>query len=77
MRDSITVKTNVLNNILTTLSQLKEEVAQLKERLDLEPPYGSDAWWKWSEKKSREEYKKGNYVTLKTEKEIDDFFASI
>jgi len=27
---------------------------------EVEPPYGSDEWWKWSEKKADEDIKKGN-----------------
>ena len=29
---------------------------------EVEPPYGSDEWWKWSEKKADEDIKKGNVV---------------
>ena len=29
---------------------------------EVEPPYGSDEWWKWSEKKADENIKKGNVV---------------
>ncbi|OGD98816.1 hypothetical protein A3A49_00690 [Candidatus Curtissbacteria bacterium RIFCSPLOWO2_01_FULL_38_11b] len=29
---------------------------------EVEPPYGSDEWWKWSEKKADEDIKRGNVV---------------
>jgi hypothetical protein len=52
-------------------------IAQLLEKLEQEPPYGSDAWWEWPIKKGKEDIKKGKYTSLKTHREIDRFFESL
>jgi len=35
--------------------------------------YGSDEWWKKSDAKAIEEYKKGNFVTVTNDKQLKEF----
>lgn len=66
-----------LDKILSTLEELKKEVSQVKEKLEEAPPYGSDEWWKWSIKRSEEDYKAGRYKTFKTVEEMQKHLDSL
>lgn len=70
--DTITVK-----NILFTLRELKEQLARLNERLESEPPYGSDAWWQWSDRKAKEDIKAGRYTKIHNKKDLHLFLDSL
>lgn len=59
------------------MNRLEKMVASILEKFEQEPPYGSDAWWKWSIKKGKEAIKKGEYVEVTTDKQRDDFFKSL
>lgn len=55
------------NQILNILSQIQRDLADVKKKVeDLEPAYGSDAWWKWSDKKAVEDIKAGRYTTVRS-----------
>jgi len=52
-----------LEDILERLDKLAKELKVIKERLaESEPPYGSEAWWQWSEKQASKEIATGKVV---------------
>jgi len=66
------------NQILNILSQIQKDLADVKKKIeDLEPIYGSDAWWKWSDKKAMEDIKTGRYTTVGSKKELSKFMGSL
>jgi len=66
------------NQILNILSQIQRDLADVKKKVeDLEPVYGSDAWWKWSDKKAMEDIKVGRYTTVRSKKELSKFMGSL
>ncbi len=55
-----------LEVILERLDKLAKELKFIKEKLkETEPPYGSNAWWQWAEKKADEDISAGRYTTYK------------
>lgn len=78
MSNIVVVDSKTLSEILTRLDRLTKDVADVKERLfSTEPVYGNDEWWKWSDKKAREEIKKGSYYKVHNKKELRDFLKNI
>ena len=71
------INTETIEKIFTALKEVKQELKEVKEKLDREPPYGSSAWWDWSDRKAMEEYKAGDYFSLLSAKELDEFFKNI
>ena len=66
------------NQILNILSQIQKDLADVKKKIeDLEPIYGSDAWWKWSDKKAMDDIKAGRYTTVRSKKELSKFMGSL
>lgn len=66
------------DQVLTILNQIQKDLADVKRKIeDLEPVYGSDAWWKWSDAKALEEIKEGKGTVIKNKKELDKFFKSL
>lgn len=67
---TITVPTKTFEKILSRLDQLTQEVEIIKSKLfEKEPPYGSDAWWEWSDKKAMEDIKAGKTVKFSSTEE--------
>lgn len=78
MAQTITVPTKTFEEILSRLDQLTEEVFAIKVKLfDKEPPYGSDEWWEWSDRKAMEDIKAGRVTTIRNKKELQQFFNSL
>ncbi len=78
MNQAITVTPKTIEQILTRLDTLTKEVKTMKARLfGEEPPYGSDAWWEWSDKKAIEEIKAGKGIKIHNKKELDTFFKNL
>ena len=65
----------LVNRVKALEKTVHDLVAKLKDTLDIEPPYGSDAWWEWSNKKGLEDIKKGDYYEMKNQKELKDFLS--
>jgi hypothetical protein len=66
MNQTATVDQKTLETILDRLDKLAKELKFIKERLtEIEPPYGSESWWQWSEKKADEEIASGRYKVYK------------
>lgn len=78
MSQAATVSTKTINTIQARLDELTKEVKAIKARLfEEEPPYGSDAWWKWSDKKAQEDIKAGKGTKIANKKELDAFFKRL
>lgn len=78
MAHTVTIDQKTIKLILTRLEELTQEVKSLKAKLmDDEPPYGSDAWWEWSDKKALEDYKAGRYTEVRTKEELQTFLDSL
>ena len=77
MAQTVTVEIKVLKQILERLDDLAQEVRALKEKhSSQEPPYGSDEWWKWSDKKSLKAHRKGEYLEISTPEELKKVFKA-
>lgn len=63
MSQTVTVSSKTIEQILARLDRLTKEVKTIKAKLFEESPYGSDAWWKWSDKKALEEIRQGKGMT--------------
>lgn len=81
MANTVTLSKQQYQKLLNRVNALEQTVQSLvenlKDKLDIEPPYGSDAWWKWSVKKGEEDIKKGRSTTIKNKKELDAFFEHL
>ncbi|MEK7185832.1 MAG: hypothetical protein AAB675_00515 [Patescibacteria group bacterium] len=78
MNQTITVSPKTIEEILARLDKLTREIRVIKTKLfEEEPPYGSDEWWKWSDEKAIEDYKKGRYTVIRSKKELNEFFGSL
>lgn len=66
------------DQVLTILNQIQKDLADIKRKVnDLEPVYGSDAWWDWSDKRADEDIKAGRYTTVRSKKELSQFLNSL
>lgn len=78
MNQTFATTQKTLEAILSHLEELKREIKSIRKKLEAsEPPYGSDAWWQWSDKKAIEDYKKGRYTKISSKRELDKFFDSL
>lgn len=78
MSNTIAISATKLDKILKILTDIKQEVAALTEKVeDLEPLYGSDEWWEWSDKKALKSIREGKGIKIRNHKELDNFFRSL
>lgn len=77
MADAVYIPEKKLDKILSILDALKVEIKELKSKTQKEPPYGSDEWWEWSDKKAMEDIKAGRYKTFKSVKELTKHLDSL
>lgn len=77
MANTVTLSQPAYKELLNRLSRLEKMVVSLVEKFEQEPPYGTDAWWDWSIKKSKEAIKKGEYVEITTKQQLNDYFKSL
>lgn len=78
MKNTISLDAKTVELILTRLEKLVNDVQTIKKALfDEEPPYGSDEWWEWSDKKAVEEIKAGQYTEIRTKKGLQTFLDSL
>lgn len=78
MAQAITISPRTIAEILFRLDELTKEVRAIKTKLfQGEPPYGSEAWWEWSDKKALDEIKQGKYTELRNKKELNAFLDSL
>lgn len=65
MAQTMTVPAKTFTEILSRLDRLTRDVQAIKTKLSgKEPPYGSEEWWEWSDKKAMEDIKAGRVVTF-------------
>lgn len=75
---TITVPAKTFEKIVSRLDDLTQEVKTIKAKLfEEEPPYGSDEWWEWSDKKAMEEIKQGKGIVLHNKKGLKEFFKNL
>ena len=78
MNQAITVSSKTIEEILAHLNTLTKEVKEIRAKLFREePPYGSDEWWKWSDKKALDEIKAGKGTKIHNKKELNVFFKNL
>ncbi len=71
MAQTVTLDIKTIERIFTEFARLHKDMAELKEKLlDKEPPYGSDEWWEWSDRKAREDIKEGRYKTFSNAEDL-------
>lgn len=75
---TMTVPTKTFEEILSRLDQLTKEVHVIRVKLfESEPPYGSNEWWEWSDRKAMEDIKAGRFVELKNKGELKTYLDSL
>lgn len=63
MSQTVTIPAETLDEIFSRLNELSKAVKKISVRLlKEEPPYGSDKWWEWSERRADEDIKTGKLV---------------
>ncbi len=78
MTQTISVDINTIKLILQRLDDLAQDVAEIKKKVsEKEPPYGSQAWWDWSDKKAKEDIKKGRYTMVRDKNELQTHLDSL
>ena len=77
MTQVISIDNKIAKDLLSLLRELKQQVASLNEKLEGAPPYGSNEWWEWSNKKAQEDIKNGRYSTLHNKKELQEYLNSL
>lgn len=77
MASTISIDTKTISQIISRLDQLTRDVKTIKSKIITKPTYGSDEWWEWSDKKAIEDIKRGRTVTIKSKKELNEFFDSL
>jgi hypothetical protein len=66
---------NRISHLESVLYKIAEKVGVSPEAL--EPLYGSDIWWKWSDEKALNDIKNGRYVGFKTPEELQRHLDSL
>lgn len=75
---TITIPVETFEKLVSRLDELTREVKAIRVRLfEKEPPYGSDEWWEWSEKKAMDDIKAGRFVELKNKKGLQIYLNSL
>jgi len=77
MGNVVTLSESAYKQLLTRITHLEKMVISLVEKFETEPEEGTKAWWEWADKKGREAIKKGEYTTLRTQKDLDNFFKNL
>ena len=78
MSQAATISPKTIEAIFERLNVLTKEVKAIKAKLfEEEPPYGSEAWWEWSDKKAMEEIKTGKYTTVRNKRELQRYLSSL
>lgn len=69
MNQTVTISQKTLDIIIDRLDELTKEVKTIKQKLAEEPPYGTTAWWEWSEKKADKDIKSGKVIKFDSVKD--------
>ncbi len=74
---TITVSAKTFEKIISRLDQLGRAVEAISEKLETAPPYGSNEWWEWSEKRADEDIKAGRVTVMHNKKQLQQFLDSL
>ena len=75
---TVTVPAKTFEKIVSKLDQLTAQVEAINEKLEGAPPYGSDEWWEWYEKRATDDIKAGRVsAVLHNKKELQQFLDSL
>jgi hypothetical protein len=77
MAQTVTLTQSAYKDLLTRLTNLERMVSNLVHQIDVEPKYGSDEWWEWSDKRAMEDIKKGNTIAFDSAKEMVEYLDSL
>ncbi len=78
MNQTVSIPETTVNRIIETLLEVKQEVKRLVEKMEsLEPSYGSDEWWEWSDKKALRSIREGKGIVIRNKQQLDTFFKSL
>lgn len=67
---TVIIPAKTYEKILSKLEHLSQEVEGIKTQLsEKEPTYGSDEWWKWSDKKAKEDISSGRVMRFDSAEE--------
>jgi hypothetical protein len=77
MANTVVLSQSAYKEIITRLSRLEKILSSLLEKLEKEPPYGSDEWWEWSDKKALKDIEEGNYKTFSSAKELKKYLENL
>ena len=78
MNQTVTVPVKTIEEIFSRLDELTNAVKKIAAKLsEKEPAYGSDEWWKWSDKKALDEIKAGKGTKIHNKKELNAFFKNL
>ena len=67
-----------MNKILEALVKLQRDVDEVKKKVnDIEPAYGSKAWWEHSDNRALKSIKAGKGIKIKNKSELNRFFESL
>ena len=64
--------------VIELLTNIQKDLKEVKKRLEeLEPVYGSKAWWKYSDTKALSDYKRGKHKKASSKKELQKLLSSL
>ncbi|OGG03246.1 hypothetical protein A2W14_07020 [Candidatus Gottesmanbacteria bacterium RBG_16_37_8] len=65
------------NQIITILTKIRKDLTEVKKKLeDLEPVYGSNIWWDWSDHRAIKDYQEGNYKKVSSKNKLKKLLQS-
>lgn len=77
MANTVTIDTKTINLILDRLEKLARDVNAIRVGLiEKEPPYGSNEWWEWSDKKALNEIKAGKGIQFNSAEDAIEWLNS-
>jgi hypothetical protein len=66
------------SQVISILTQIQKDLTEVKKKLEnLEPAYGSEAWWKWSNSRAAKDYKEGRYKEISSKKELNSLLKTL
>lgn len=78
MTQTVMVKKQVLDDILSSLKEVNKNFKRLEKKVEsLAPIYGSDAWWDKETNEALDEYKKGLGKSIKTVKKLNEHLDNL
>lgn len=76
MAQTITLTQSAYKDLIERLSRIEKSLSRLMASQKKEPPYGTNAWWEWSDKQAMNEMKKENTIAVHSKKEMQQLLDS-